>query len=362
MHPAAIAIRRHVQYNWPRTNERKMQLEITEGKQNGRFDSIDFSQLMDLRVDYAFKLVFGTGDTLFLASLLNAVFADKNTGRVIKSLAILNPHLEKRSENDKLSILDVKAQLDDGTTVLVEMHLYDLYDLKYKTIRSWARAYGEGLSGGEGYRTQPPVVCVAFANGQVGKSREKRVHKCCKIMDMDEKTVFSDALELHYIDMAAFVKSINKTGTTCMGGKLGTALARWLAVIAEKDIEDKSIIRSACEEQEEIGMAVSALARLSKDKLARLEYLQRQDEIALYNMRINEYRQALDDETALHSIRINEFKQALEQEKKKAEQEKKKAEQEKKKAEQEKFRAESAEEEILNLRKKLAAMEANKKP
>jgi len=30
---------------------------------------IDYALLMDLRVDYAFKLIFGTGDTLFLGSV-----------------------------------------------------------------------------------------------------------------------------------------------------------------------------------------------------------------------------------------------------------------------------------------------------
>ena len=45
--------------------------------------SEEFAQLMDLRVDYAFKLVFGTGDTLPLVSLLNAVFANKKLPRKI---------------------------------------------------------------------------------------------------------------------------------------------------------------------------------------------------------------------------------------------------------------------------------------
>ena len=39
---------------------------------------IDFSQLMDLRIDYAFKLLFSKGDPRMLISLLNAIFANKN--------------------------------------------------------------------------------------------------------------------------------------------------------------------------------------------------------------------------------------------------------------------------------------------
>jgi len=62
-------------------------------------------------------------------------------------------------------------------------------------------------------------------------------------------------------------------------------LAKWLAVITEKDIEDKTIIKNICEEQEEIGMAVSELVRLSEDKITRQAYQRRQDEILLQHLK-----------------------------------------------------------------------------
>ena len=282
---------------------------------------IDYSILMDLRVDYAFKLIFGTGDTLFLISLLNAIFANKKITRTIKSLSVVNPYLEKYSKEDKLSILDIRAQLDDGSTTLVEMHLYDLDDLKYKTIRSWARTYGEELKTSEAYATQPPVICVTFANGSLDESESQKIHKCCKIMDIDDHTIFSNALELHYIDMKAFVKAVNETGGIGKGETVETMLASWLAIITEKDIEDKSIIENICKEQEEIGMAVSALVRLSEDKVTRQEYLRRQDDIMLHNKRARDYELM------------------------------------KQRAEQEKNRAEQAEAENEMLRKRLAELE-----
>ena len=269
----------------------------TDSKQDRWILEIDFSQLMDLRVDYAFKLIFGTGDTLFLISLLNAIFADKKIPRNIKSLTIVNPYLEKHSREDKLSILDIRAQLDDGSTILIEMHLYDIDDLKYKTIRSWARAYGEELKAGEGYSEQPPVICVTFANGSFDDGESQKIHKCCKIMDIDDHTIFSDALELHYIDMNAFVKTINKTGCIGKGETQDSTLAKWLAVITEKDIEDKKIIKNICREQEEISMAVSTLVSLSEDKVTRQAYQKRQDEIMLYNKRINDYKRVAEQES-----------------------------------------------------------------
>ena len=259
---------------------------------------IDFSQLMDMRVDYAFKLIFGTGDTLFLISLLNAIFANKKIPRIIKSLVIANPYLEKYSKGDKLSILDIRAQLDDGSTILIEMHLYDLDDLKYKTIRSWARAYGEELKTSEAYSTQTPVICITFANGSMDEGENQKIHKCCKITDIDDHTVFSDALELHYIDMKAFVKAINEKGSIDEDKTEESMLdnfSNWLAFITEKDIEDKTIIKTICEEQEEIGMAVSALVRLSEDKITRQAYQRRQDEIMSYNKRINDYKHIAEE-------------------------------------------------------------------
>ena len=272
-------------------------MENTERKQEKWLMDIDFSKLMDLRVDYAFKLIFGSSDTRFLISLLNAIFANKKIQRKIESLSIINPYLEKHTKEDKLSILDIRAELDDGAIILVEMHLYGIDEIKYKTIRSWARTYGEELKESELYSKQPPVICVTFANGSLDGTDSGKIHKCCKIMDIDDSTVFSDALELHYIDMKAFVRAINETDGIEKGETLDSMLAKWLAVITEKDIRDKGIIRGICEEEEEIGMVVSTLARLSEDKLVRQAYQRRQDDVAVYNIKVRNYEATIANQS-----------------------------------------------------------------
>ena len=271
-------------------------------------DNLDFSQLMDLRVDYAFKLIFGTGNTLFLISLLNAIFASAGIQRKIKSLTILSPNLEKRSEQDKLSILDIRAELDDGSEVLIEMHLYDLLNLKHKTIRSWARAYGEDLKAGEEYRLQKPVICVSFISGAFDKKDADRIHKCCKIADIANGDVFSDVLELHYINMKAFTKAINAMNTADITNK--PMLEKWLAVITEKDITDKALIKAICEQEEDINMALAELELRSMDKYERQAYQRRQDDILLYFMNINERDKAIAEQAKA----LAEERQALAEE------------------------------------------------
>ena len=91
-------------------------MDGTDSKENNRLLSVDYSQLMDLRIDFAFKLLFTKGNPRLLISLLNAVFANKKIPRVIKSLTIKNPYLDKESGEDKLS----KIVFHDGTELIAE--------------------------------------------------------------------------------------------------------------------------------------------------------------------------------------------------------------------------------------------------
>ena len=60
------------------------------------------------KVDYVFKLLFGSQTRLnLLLDLLNAVLAGP-LGHKIESVEILNPFNEKEGLNDKLSIVDIK--------------------------------------------------------------------------------------------------------------------------------------------------------------------------------------------------------------------------------------------------------------
>jgi len=329
---------------------------------------IDYSLLMDLRIDYAFK-VFAEGNPNLLISLLNSIFANKKIKRVIKSIDIKNPNLDKKSVKDKLSILDVRAELDDGTTILIEMHMYGLGELKSKTIRSWARAYGEDLEPGQSYTSQPPTIVIAFtygavepiANDKTAKTKQAKIHRYCMIMDVEDNVIFTNALELHYIDMKAFAKAVNEAGGI---GEIEEAkLAKWLLMITEKEINNKAIIESACDE-EEIQMAMTALQRQSEDKLIRQAYQRRQDEIYFYNKELADNKRIMEQLQAEKEKAEQKIKQAeqktkqLQAEKEKAEQKTKQAEQKTAQAEQ---KVEQANAEIEELRRQIAKMQADTK-
>ena len=248
---------------------------------------IDYSLLMDLRIDFAFK-TFAEGNPFALISLLNAIFANAEIKRIIKSIRLKNPNMDKKSIEDKLSILDVRAELDDGTDILIEMHLHGLGQLKLKTICSWARAYSEELEAGQRYTEQPPTITIAFSDGaieplQKTKNARDKIHRVCMIMDKDDGTLFTEALELHYINMKAFAKAVNEANSINIAETNEDMFAYWLSIITEKEIVNKEIIENARKEREVIHMAVSAIARQSEDKIIRQSYQRRKEEMIIHN-------------------------------------------------------------------------------
>ena len=244
---------------------------------------IDFSELMDLRVDYAFKLLFGTGETRHLVSLLNAIFENKRIPRVVTSLTIVNPSLERADAEDKLSVLDVRAALADGSSAIIEMHLYDLEEHKYKAVRSLARAYGEDLAIGDGYAAQHSVVHISFTNGPVSDAMGRpvgKIHALFMMMERDSHEPLLSEMEAHFIDMRAFAKYCNEYAED--GDGVSEKFMRWLMLITEKEIRDKDAVRKICEEGE-IMDAVETLTQLSMDKARRQAYKRRQDQIYFHN-------------------------------------------------------------------------------
>ena len=239
-----------------------------------RISEIDFSQLLDLRVDYMFKLVFGN-DKPRLISLLNAIFANKGIDRVITGLTFINPALEKQSEHDKGSVIDIMATLSNGSTVCIEMHLYDLPEFKHKSLRTWARVYSGELKSSQRFWENRPVICISFLDGAIraadGKPL-KAVHTLFQVLERDGHELLLPDMELHYINMRAFVKEHPGRDVP------PDMFTKWLTLITQSEQSDKEFLKEICIEDEVIAMALELLASLSVDEATRLAYLRRKND------------------------------------------------------------------------------------
>ena len=247
------------------------------------FTDIDLDKLMDLRIDFAFKLFFTIGDASRLISLLNAIFANKSIPRVVKSLKLLDPALARRSKKDKLSTLDLLAELDDNTNVAIEMHLYGFDEFKIKSVRSLARIFSEDMESGDQYSEQNAAIHISFIGGTIKDYKNKpieKMHSLFHMMERDTHEILLTDLEMHYINMNAFVQELTKN---INHNKPLDTLSKWLILITQKKIPDKSILEVISQE-EEFYMAIQALSILSEDKYTRQAYQRRLDEVHSHAM------------------------------------------------------------------------------
>ena len=306
-------------------------MDSTESTTGTDGKNLNIAELMDLRVDYAFKEFFAATDTSRLISLLNAIFEHKQIPRIVKALTIENPQQNKVSEEDKFSIIDIRAKLSDGTAVCIEMHLYKMNDHKYKSIRSLARVYSEELESGQEYSQQNPVIHISLTGGAVpdadGRPIEK-VHSLFYLMERDDHTVLATDMELHFINMKAYTEEQNSTPSANWKRDSFTS---WLRLLTHREIKDKEAFRKMLEEDEEMSDAAQGLSRLSQDKIQRQAYQRRLDQINTYNREMKEAESARQQSA--------EYRKQLKIESKRADDESKRADDESKRADDESKRA-----------------------
>lgn len=118
---------------------------------------------IDPKVDFAFKCLFGSeANKDILIGLLRSVLKLD-----IREVEILNPYNAKDAPDDKLSILDVKARLADGTLINVEMQMVVNADYPERSLYYWAALYTSQLKSGEQYERLARTVSIHIVNGQL---------------------------------------------------------------------------------------------------------------------------------------------------------------------------------------------------
>jgi predicted transposase/invertase (TIGR01784 family) len=157
--------------------------------------------LVNLRVDFAFKQLFGTrGNEQILMQFLNVTLAS-SLSSPIQSLTIEDPHMHREYEKDKLSILDVLATLDDKTQIAIEkIQLNDHNDFLKRSLYYWSRLYASQRKKGSSYDTLRKTITINILNFPVFPEYET-FHTTGKLWDINLQKLLLDDLELHIIEI-----------------------------------------------------------------------------------------------------------------------------------------------------------------
>jgi predicted transposase/invertase (TIGR01784 family) len=163
------------------------------------------NQLVNLRIDFAFKQLFGTkGNEDILIEFLNAMLKP-SLDTPITSLQLDDPHLHKAYEDDKLSILDLVATLDNGTQVNIEIQLRNTHDMIKRSLYYWSKLYTSQMQEGMPYDSLRKTITINLLDFVLFPAYEE-FHTTGQLWNIQKKQVLSDDIELHFVEIPKLVK------------------------------------------------------------------------------------------------------------------------------------------------------------
>jgi predicted transposase/invertase (TIGR01784 family) len=152
-------------------------------------------------VDYAFKRLLGDPHhKRVLIHLLNAIFEKQF---VVVDVDILNPFLEKDFEDDKLSVLDLRARDTCGRQYNLEMQTSVAGALTRRLVYYLACIYSQQLGESEKYERLAPAMSICFLDGILFRE-SPTFHTRFQLCSLEHQLVFSDQLEVHLIELPKY--------------------------------------------------------------------------------------------------------------------------------------------------------------
>jgi predicted transposase/invertase (TIGR01784 family) len=158
---------------------------------------------IDPKVDYAFKWLFGSErNSHLLIDLINAVL-DPPPGREVVAVEFLNPFHDLEAEDEKQTILDVKARDQSGRLFNVEMQMLAHRFLPQRILYYWARLYASQLVEGEQYNRLQPTVSICFLNAVLIRDTPV-THLTFGLHDSSQSVTLVPDLEIHLFELPKF--------------------------------------------------------------------------------------------------------------------------------------------------------------
>ena len=228
---------------------------------------------LDPKLDVVFKLLFTRNPDL-LVSLLTAVL---RPAVPIVSVTLKDRALPKTAVLDKGGFLDVLVELQGGELVDVEMQCRALPGRRRRTLLYWARLYGAQGGAGRLHESWPTCVCVFILAFQ--DLPGERFHRIFQVRDVDDGEVFSDALELHTVELP----NLPPRGADAEEPEL-VRWGRFLAASSDEELEELAMTDPV------MGKAKEALEALSADPAAQELARQRELRRLSYELEMAESR------------------------------------------------------------------------
>ena len=220
-------------------------------------------ELLPITDDYIFKRVFAyKGNESVLKDFLEALLKIE-----IKGIKITNPEIIPYEKGEKRGLLDIKAEINDGTILDIEMQMENERNTEERATEYIGKMISEQLQVGDNYKTLKKSIVIFIANynflkrnsyHNIGRMKfEETIEDEYVNMGYEkEEKIASKYIEFHYIELPKFKKR---------SPLKFTKLDQWMCIFTQ----NKEGIMLAEKENKEIKRAINTLDFLSKDPKER---------------------------------------------------------------------------------------------
>jgi len=225
--------------------------------------------LVNLRIDFAFKQLFGTnGNEDILIAFLNAMLK-KSLEAPIVSLQLEDPHLHREHEEDKLSILDISATLDIGTKVNVEIQLNNNHDMIKRSLYYWGRLYTSQLQKGMPYSSLHKTITINLLNFVMFPEYEA-FHTTGILWNQEQQKLLSDDIEVHIVEIPKLMQQWREEKVN----PWEDSFVRWLLLLPANEDEHltQTLEDIAMNRDPILQKAMNKWERMSQDSSFRQAY------------------------------------------------------------------------------------------
>ena len=240
--------------------------------------------MLPLSNDYVFKRIFGKGgNEKILKSLLEAILKIN-----IQKIEVKNPEIPKEAIDEKLSILDIKAEINENTIIDVELQVGNTTALERRLVVYNAKLIAGEIKVSEKYQKAKDTIVICIINDNVVKRNAYLSLSMLKYEKTEEiryvnmgygkeEEYLTDMVKYYIIELPKFKKK---------KPKVADLLEKWLYVIGG----DRKMMEECKKENEEIKEAVEQLTQMSADEYERELYEIRERSRLTYNTEMYEAR------------------------------------------------------------------------
>lgn len=206
-------------------------------------------ELLKPKIDIVFHSLFKEKNKGIIEALLSDILKTKT--EIIETQK--DRYLNLKYPEEKLGILDLRIELENGVKCNIEIQLFNKYNTIKRLLYYWSKLYSEELKRGDDYKELKKTISIMIVDYELEELKEiKDIGTKWQIRDGDEgRKILTEELEIYIIEIPKAKRII--------GNEKKNRIAQWMLFLDNPNskevfeiMKENQYIKEAMEELEEI--------------------------------------------------------------------------------------------------------------